>query len=30
LASNEYVGLWPELTGIPDLLADNELVGPMK
>ena len=27
LASNEYVDLWSELTGIPNLLADNELVG---
>lgn len=27
LASNEYVDLWSELTGIPNLLAGNELVG---
>jgi len=27
LASKEYVDLWSELTGIPNLLADNELVG---
>jgi len=27
LASDEYVNLWSDLTGIPNLLADSELIG---